>query len=218
MRLLSNVIRQLQRTRVANPVSIADSVDTHAFAVAPRPRSASFETADDPTRFARCAYARLIGIISDDDARFMGVPIGVIRLSITEEEQQAAAAEYVLMHAVGACLFTALRFAPDDHQRFKAEIADLLANRFAETLWSRSAAEIERAIDDYLRHLNKHTGGSDVLVDFSDTYFGRVFVGNPNRWSMQLESSIAQSPFSAAIRSLKAVHALYCDLKLGQVS
>lgn len=196
----------------ARDAEIAQPNETYLLSV----REENAALADDPLAFSRWIFQGLVEIMTDEKANSLCAPEEVaFRLGITKDEQRAAANEFVLMQALGTCMFTGLNFPLDYHQKFKREMAIQVSKRIFGGHIEERIAEIDSAIESYLIDLIDLTAREHVFNRFSEKYFERVYPNNPNSLAMELRASIAQIPLDLAIDAFKLTEDAYCKLKHG---
>ena len=79
--------------------------------------------ADDPVAFSKWIFQCLVETMTDEKAKSLCAPEEVaLKLGITDVEQLAAVNEFVLMQALGACIFTGLNLSLEDRQKFKRDM------------------------------------------------------------------------------------------------
>ena len=216
MTFLNSLFRRKRLPTADDSVKVNSPSSDRAGPLAHPPQSEGADIADNPLAFSAWIFENIVQIATDDHARILcATPEEAEKLSITEDEQRAAANEFVLMYVLGSCMFSGIYFPLRDHQVFKKEMAVLLSKRlFGGHIPSR-IVEVESAIDSYLEDLIDLTARDKLFDRFSEKYFDRVYPGNLNSASMRYGAAIARLPLSTAFEAFKLTQDGYCRLKHG---
>lgn len=143
----------------------------------------SEEVARNPVLFADWINEYLILSISfEDDLEAAPSEEVCKRLTISDKERILCANEFVLLRALGACLFVRNNLDEKYYLTFRSALLPPVVERMNRNAPHRHHDDPVAALDDYLDDLK-----SDKHVAFSLTYLNRVYLVTPSSESLFLQ-------------------------------
>jgi hypothetical protein len=127
---------------------------------------------NDPVKLAAFSVEPLKSYLENEDQLPLPTPEEIERWSLSEQELDRCAKEFVLMGAVGIAV-TVMKNKPFE---FYSEFIRALAGRLSSPMFGYSSVtgseELIRVIEKYIEYLE------NSMVEFSHLYTNRVFGGN----------------------------------------
>lgn len=132
------------------------------------------------------------------------------RLNISSKERTLCTNEYVLLRAIGACLFVRNNLDERYYLSFREALLPPVIERMKRHAPYQHYDNPSDAIDQYLEEFK-----SDSPVGFSMTYLNRVYPDTPNAESIFLQGIPVHLGFKHAMDIFEIVRDSYSTLKTG---
>jgi hypothetical protein len=166
---------------------------------------------DSPEFFANWVNQYIILSHSfEDDLSFAPDEEQCKRLNISSKERTICANEYVLLRALGACLFVRNNLDERYYLSFREALLPLVIERMNRHVPYQHYDNPSDAIDQYLDEFK-----SDSHVGFSMTYLNRVYPDTPNAESIFLQGIPVHLGFKHAMDTFEIVRDCFSRLKFG---
>jgi hypothetical protein len=169
------------------------------------------KVADSPELFANWVNKYIIlGQSFEDDLSLAPDKEQCKRLNISDKECILCANEYVLLRAIGACLFVRNNLDEQYYLNFRDSLLPPVIERMKRHAPYHHYDNPSDAIEQYLEELK-----SDSQVGFSMTYLDRVYPDTPNAESIFLQGIPVHLGFKHVMSSFELVQDGFSRLKFG---
>lgn len=169
------------------------------------------KVASDPVLFANWVNEYIIlGQSFDSDFSLAPNEEQCKRLNISNKERALCANEYVLLRALGACLFVRKYLDERYYLGFRDALLPSVIERMSRNAPYNHYDNPAEALDQYIEELK-----SESHVGFSMLYLSRVYPDTPNSQSLFLNGIPVTIAFEYAMDSLKQVRNGYSLLSTG---
>jgi len=169
------------------------------------------KVADDPVLFAEWVSEYIVlGVSFDMDWDHAPNEEQCQRLNISEKERRLCANEFVLLRALGACMFVRANLDEKYYLVFRKSLMPEVIERMDRNSPHMHHDNPSDALDQYLDDLK-----SESHIDFSMTYLDRVYPDTPSAGGILAQGIPVLVGLEEATLILKHTQDGYCKLKFG---